>query len=74
MAADLGKRAMTVESFVELQRKLLVMERDEEVAQTTEVLRSYSNADLQVPRLGQSPEALEVNGGASCLASSLMSL
>ncbi|KAF4724703.1 hypothetical protein FOZ63_016413, partial [Perkinsus olseni] len=47
MAANTAVRPMTVDSFVELQRNLLTLEREEEVAQTTEVLRSYSNAELQ---------------------------
>ncbi|KAF4651201.1 hypothetical protein FOZ61_010671, partial [Perkinsus olseni] len=47
MAANTAVRPMSVESFVELQRNLLTLERDEEVSQTTEVLRSYANAELQ---------------------------
>ncbi|KAF4696088.1 hypothetical protein FOZ60_002317 [Perkinsus olseni] len=47
MAANTAVRPMSVESFVELQRNLLTLERVEEVSQTTEVLRSYSNAELQ---------------------------
>ncbi|KAF4672614.1 hypothetical protein FOL47_000302 [Perkinsus chesapeaki] len=38
---------LTVDAFVDLQRELLPLERDEEISQTTEVLQTRSNAELQ---------------------------